>query len=415
MTRLPSFPQKPDDDAFSHLVEWAKDRSRTADDVALLAEHLAASGEQLRWLEEDIADVASTGGPGSLSTLIAPLALRGQGCAVVKLAVPGRPAGAIDVLGTLPGYRVRSTSEDVRATVARCGFAHFLADARFAPLDAAFFQYRKRVGAIAVPVLAAASLLAKKLAVGVHFVGLDVRVGEHGNFGTTIAEARANASLFCAAARALGVHATAFISTGNSLAQPFIGRGESLIALANAVGAYALKDPSPWLNSHVAQCQRMAAHTVANKRSSGLDALIGEDTLRTHLGAHLEAQGSSIEALRARAHDIAGAPQSILEAPLHGILSLDLHIVREALVELQADKNDGVFQDVAGLQILRQPGALVAVGEPVARVRCESVEGMAKLLQRLKRGIHIRAQEVCTAAEVAQNCQPGSSMEVVYA
>ena len=52
-----------------------------------------------------IADVASTGGPGSLSTLLPPFVLSTLGCNVVKLGVPGRSAGAIDSLATLPGRK----------------------------------------------------------------------------------------------------------------------------------------------------------------------------------------------------------------------------------------------------------------------------------------------------------------------
>lgn len=418
---LPDVPELSDEGSFSRLVSWARERPRTADEVAALAHRLAASGEQLSWLHESVADVASTGGPGSLSTLIAPLALRGHECTVVKLAVPGRPAGAIDVLGTLPGYRVRATSEQVRETVRRCGFAHFLADARFAPLDASLFQYRQRVGAVAIPALAAASLLAKKIAVGVRFVGLDVRVGEHGNFGATVAEARQNAGLFCEAARALGIHAAAFLSTGIPLAQPWIGRGESVLALACAVGAYTPDRHDSWFSAHVDQCLRMASVTanVTNDTPGTGEAfspcLVNQDTLRRHLEVHLEAQGSSIEALAARACEIDEAPTYTFEAPADGLLFVDLAIVRAVIMELQPNRSDGIFADAIGLYFLQKPGKSVTIGEPIVNLRCKDTTMVTSVIERLKKGIEIRTPRLPPPDNREEGSELTTSMEIVYA
>mgnify|MGYP001167293732 CR=1 FL=1 len=234
-----SFFKFSDETDFKSLVDWARQGSNSPDEIAQLATHLADSGERLKWPEAmKTADLASTGGPGSLSTLLSPLVLMSQGYKVVKLAVPGRPAGAIDTLGTIPGYRVMLSTEDICSIIAKTGFAHFLTDDRFAPIDGKLYAYRRRVGAVAIPMLAAASLLAKKLAVGVRLVGLDARIGPHGNFGVTKEEARRNAINFCTAAKQLDIDAVVFIKNDSGPAQPWIGRGESLVALAYAVGAY---------------------------------------------------------------------------------------------------------------------------------------------------------------------------------
>lgn len=73
--------------------------------LARLTQLLADSGERLIATSSDVVDIASSGGPGSLSTLLAPLYARALGARVAKIAVPGRPAGGVDVVGTLPGYR----------------------------------------------------------------------------------------------------------------------------------------------------------------------------------------------------------------------------------------------------------------------------------------------------------------------
>jgi pyrimidine-nucleoside phosphorylase len=113
----------------------------------------------------------------------------------------------------------------------QCGYAHFLAGAEFAPLDAALFRFRQKVGAQNIPALAIASILSKKIACGVKFAGLDVRTATHGNFGSDFSEAGDAARAFCAAATAAGLTPVAFLTDARAPYQPFFGRGESLMAL----------------------------------------------------------------------------------------------------------------------------------------------------------------------------------------
>ncbi len=361
---------------FSRLVAWGQRGTCSAADVARLAEHFAASGERLSWSTSwKTADIASTGGPGSLSTLLTPLILVSRGYKVVKLAVPGRPAGAIDVLATVPGYRVKSTSDDVRRVVEQCGFAHFLADERFTPLDAALYAYRRRMGAVAVPVLAAASLLAKKIAVGVRTVGLDIRVGPHGNFGATRNEARANAKLFCSAARVLGVDATAFISSALGPAQPWIGRGEALSALALALRIVQVEGCTSWLRRHISECCHMAAVLAGdepNDVQSDIPNEISADAVQRTLEEHLVAQGATMDAFRARVTETLAAPRTTVDSAAGGLLSIDLRIIRDVLVDLQSDGTTTQFRDPAGIELLVPPGRTVGAGEPLARIRCDS-------------------------------------------
>lgn len=168
----------------AELVLAARDGAPTEDDLAHLATHLARSGESLQAPDSThAADIPSTGGPSSLSTLLCPLYLRSMGYVVPKIGVPGRPAGGVDVLAQIPGYRADLTSLEAEKLLRETGYVHLLAADSFAPLDAHLFFLRKRLGAVNVPSLAVASLLSKKLVAGVSVVGLDVRVAPHGNFG----------------------------------------------------------------------------------------------------------------------------------------------------------------------------------------------------------------------------------------
>src|SRR5438309_6583735 len=74
-------------------------------DIAYLATRLAKSGELLSKFDNQlVADVASTGGPSSLSTVLCPLYLARGGAIVPTLGVPGRPAGGTDILACVHGF-----------------------------------------------------------------------------------------------------------------------------------------------------------------------------------------------------------------------------------------------------------------------------------------------------------------------
>lgn len=416
MTSSLPLPARVDEDEFRLLVEAARCGPWAADEVARLAAHLAASGERARWSDSwKTADVASTGGPASLSTLLAPLWLRAEGCRVVKLAVPGRPAGAIDSLGTISGYRVKLSTDEVRSVVAVCGFAYFLADDRFAPLDAALYQYRRRNGAVAIPTLAAASLLAKKVAVGVRMVGLDVRVGPHGNFGVSRAEARANAVVFCAAARLLGIDAVAFLGVEDRPAQPLIGRGESLVALAHTLGIRCVDDRDSWLESHAADCRRMAT-TIAHA-TAGADSQDGAPSsalgpVRDAFEAHLEAQGATMAGFLDRVEGVSAAARVTVHAEGTGTLQLDLARIRDALVAAQSDAAPGVYGDPAGLRLLVRPGHAVMAGEPIAAVRCSPAIDADGLVARVRSAFRTLP---ATQGDALSSPEGVQAMEVVNA
>jgi hypothetical protein len=79
------------------LRSVSEDAPSDASLAAELATALASSGEVYDPHCLLTADVASTGGPSSLSTLLCPLFLRVGGLVVPKLGVPGRPAGGTNM------------------------------------------------------------------------------------------------------------------------------------------------------------------------------------------------------------------------------------------------------------------------------------------------------------------------------
>jgi len=337
-----------------------------ADIVARLAEVLAASGTRMRPQGGITADVASTGGPSSLSTLLCPLYLRAWGAVVPKLGVPGRPAGGIDCLAQIPGYSAGLDRQRLVAVLGRCGYAHFLADGEMAPLDGRMFRLRQQIGAQGVPALVASSLLSKKLAVGVQNAGLDIRVAPWGNFGKTWEDARANAGLYCDAARRLGISPHPILTDARLPYQPFLGRAESLVALDKVFRETAEGD----LAIHANLCRSLAA--VAMSGHAPLTPTSGQ-TLRDIFNANLEAQGADPDAFVRVVNATASGHRFALRARQGGFYRVSLAAVRDLFVGIQRSRvgSGTPFPDPVGAQLLRRAGEWVDAGDQVASVRAD--------------------------------------------
>lgn len=354
------------EEAMARVVEAARENAFGANEIHHLALCMANSGTRIAAFDQrKTADLASTGAPGSLSTLLCPLYLAGCGFSVPKLGVPGRPAGGIDVLAQLTGYRVNLDTADVRKVLQDCGYAHFLADARFAPLDADLFRFRQKTGAQDIPVLAAASLLAKKIACGITYAGLDVRVAPHGNFGGRFDEARTGAELFCAAAKIAGIAAVAVLTDARTLNQPFIGRGESLLALRLLFEGR----PETWLSEHDDRCRLLASQVAA---SAGLGrATKTSPELADVFAANVKAQGSSMETFFETTESIAIATRRELSAPADGFLLIDIPELRAIFTAVNSGQRHGTFPDALGLILRAQTGRFVRRGDALASVRAD--------------------------------------------
>jgi thymidine phosphorylase len=353
----------------SDLIAAASHAVLSIDDVYHLANGMAHSGILLPKSSTHVtADIASTGGPGSLSTLLAPLYLRAAGCVVPKLGVPGRPAGGVDVLAQLPGYKLELSEREIQQVLERCGYAHFLVNENFAPLDAIFFRYRQKNNGQNIPALTAASLLAKKIAGGLNFVGLDVRVASHGNFGNHFDEARNSASLFCAAAAKGGIKAVAELTDGRQPYQPYLGRSEAILAL-EAVLQGSCGD---WLAAHRGRCQEMAEHVVG--LAGECAGLYDQCSLQSAFFSNIEAQGSSVDGFHEMARSVANAPRRELTASRDGYASTDLERTRSIFERVNVGKiQETRFPDELGIILRYMPTARLRRGDALASIRVSDV------------------------------------------
>lgn len=366
---LSNFEENKDITSAKDVINYFKLR-RSNEEIFLLTKVLAYSGATLP-KDEYVVDIPSTGGPSSLSTILCPIYLAASGLKVRKLGVSGRPAGGIDVLSQIPGYKTTFAVEDIRNIISKkVSYFHFESGETFAPLDAMLFKFRKELNEIDVPQLAIASLLAKKVSVGVTAVNLDVRASEFGNFGKSFEECHENAIRFCEVASLCGITAICTVSDASVPYQPFIGRREALIAIYNILYGQADK----WLQNHNLFCQKLSYElVVTNNQKYNLDnKLIGTlPAVRIAFETNLQLQGASLIGFKDAV--INNGKEIIIESAYSGIICYNLDIIRNSIISAQncvLDKENGSkYCDPVGVELLVEPGVYVEKGTPIFRLR----------------------------------------------
>lgn len=345
------------------LIEHVNSKGLEDSEIIELAVGLANSGQTIKNDNGfEYCDIPSTGGPSSLSTLICPLFLTAIGGKVVKLGVPGRPAGGVDVLAQISGYRVDISFAEITAWRRKHNYIHLLANDIFAPLDAQLFKARKENNALDIPDFVIASLLAKKIAVGVKTVGLDIRVSHFGNFGKTFEEARANAIRFNRIANALDLRSKCFITDGSIPQQPYIGRGESILAIHKIFN----DNCHEYLKKHLGVCAEMAFSLLEAEETE-----ISVSELKEVFFENVKTQGGDLNHFNELANSIEEEIKHSIESVGNGILSVDLLKIRNAITKIQNYYSQSQFSDPCGVILTAMPGNYVERGDVLSKFRCK--------------------------------------------
>lgn len=325
-----------------------------------LIKTLAFSGKNMKFNHE-IYDFASTGGPSSLSTILVPLYLNAYGCNVVNLAVPGRPAGAVDVLSQIPEYDINECG-DIEKLVSPF-YIHLAANSEFVPMDKALFEYRKQINKVNVPNLAIASLLAKKVAIGADYIGLDVRVSKHGNFGKSWSQCVSNSEKYNRIASALGIHSTCFLSDANTPYQRYIGRGEALEAIYEIL--HGTKDKQ--LQLHNEYCRGIAFCMAKNLGNTPTSFNVDFEEC---FSKNLMYQGSNYKNFLLAVEKVKNQPHSTVYSKSRGYVQFHLEKIRDLIVKKQKSISDTtLYPDMYGITLLCDTGDYVEPNTPILSVR----------------------------------------------
>lgn len=348
-------------DSMLKLVNYAKRDDLVDDGIIKLAYGLAESGIMIKDIEVPTYDIPSTGGPGSLSTLLCPVLLRLLGNHVLKLGVSGRPAGGVDVLAQIKGYTINPDSSSLKAWLDKNMYVHFLASQSFAPLDALLFDFRKANGFLDIPSLVIASILSKKIALNLKYVGLDVRVSAFGNFGANFIEARANSERFNRVADRLGIKSICFLTNGEIAQQPYVGRGESILALQQF-----FLGSNIYLEDHYKSLLQMAVELSQNKNIT-----FGKKQVEQAFFENVNIQGGSKSSFNEIAERTEESHIFSIRAKRSGFLTIDLKLLRDTIVQIQNQITTVRFPDPCGVILTKMSYEYLTEGEIICTYRCD--------------------------------------------
>ena len=349
--------------SMENLCSLVRDMIFDENRIVELTKILAKSGDRLSFAKYNTADIPSTGGPSSLSTIISPLILK-EYFAVPKLGIAGRPAGGVDVLAQIKGYNLKLSKKEIYKIIDKTQYCHFISNDQFTPLDNTLFKYRSENGFKNIPGLVIASLLSKKVAVDINNVCLDIRYSHFGNFGNSLEEAKKLSDNFRQVSRLLGINSSFYFSDNTKLFQPYIGRGESLLAIHK----YLSGSNNNWLNHHIEfECSEMI-NTLTNDK---IEPSEFKRIIAKNFTENIEGQGGSIGSFESIVKKIENSHTYEFSAEKSGILTIDIMKMRDTIVKMQQKyvHSGDEFPDPCGLIFFKDQNENISKKETILTFR----------------------------------------------
>src|SRR5437879_8414191 len=156
-------------------------RGLTAEETSALTLAMRDSGDKLEFPRDPrpLVDKHSTGGVGDKVSLpLAPLlACLGFRVPMISGRGLGITGGTLDKLGSIPGFNIDLTAEEIRSIVQKVGCVICGQTGRMVPADKTLYALRDATGTVGSIPLITASILSKKLAENISALLLDVKFG----------------------------------------------------------------------------------------------------------------------------------------------------------------------------------------------------------------------------------------------
>ncbi len=350
-------------------------------------------------------DKHSTGGVGDTTTLVLAPLVAAAGLPVAKLSGRGlgHTGGTLDKLEAIPGFKTGLTSDDLTRAVLKTGVAVAAQGPELVPADKKLYALRDVTATVDSIPLIAASIMAKKLAVGTDALLLDVKVGR-GAFMKELPEAFKLARTMCAIGRGAGRDTAAVISRMDQPLGKAIGNvlevKEAIITLQGA-GPADLEE----------LCLTLGGWMLYLGNKAGAPEQ-GRETLKGLLDG-----GSALEKFREMVENQGGDKRIVDNLPLlpetdlviavksrqEGYISgIDALKIGEAAVTLGAGRNkkDDPIDFAAGIVLEKKCGDKIREGDVLAfmHVREKSSEELRAAVDEMIVSAYEYGPEPITAA-----------------
>ncbi|MFN8076642.1 MAG: thymidine phosphorylase [Kineosporiaceae bacterium] len=355
-------------------------RGMSRREVATWTAAMIASGERLDFsgLDRPTVDKHSTGGVGDKITLALTPLVAACGAAVPQLSGRGlgHTGGTLDKLESIPGWRARLSTAEMRRQLAEVGAVICAAGDGLAPADRALYALRDVTATVESVPLIASSIMSKKIAEGTSALVLDVKVGS-GAFLPDVDPARTLAATMVDLGRDAGVRTSALLTEMDSL----LGRtAGNALEVAEAVEVLAGGGPPDVQALTLALAEEMLA--AVGLPGADPRAALASGRAMDAWRAMIAAQGGDPGAPLPRArhtHDVL--------APADGVLlRLDARAVGVAAWRLgagRARKEDAV-QAAAGVVAHAAPGDVVRAGHPLLTLHTDDDALIPAAVQALR-------------------------------
>jgi thymidine phosphorylase len=361
----------------NEIIKTAKERELSVEEIKILSNGLAKSGEIWNWTDEisPTIDICSTGGAGSLTTLLSPFLIASQGIFAPQVSVQGSIAGAIDTLGIIPDYKLELKQNEMETALKNARIGNTLNTDELAPADISLFKQRIKKNAKNLPDLVIASLLSKKICSGVKNVIVDVRVGPLGNFGNCFEDTEKNCKKFVSVGKSMEINCICILTNHNTSPMPLYGRLESLAAMWSLANDEVL---DVWTNEHIETCIEVAAYGVAATKEVSIPKAIQlirnsikDGGFLNTLRLNLEYQESSIRNLKDTVEKIRQEERTSIESPLKGyITSINFVKIRNIFSDIYSkDTSIDKFNSPIGIILKAREGTAVNKGDTIMEIR----------------------------------------------
>lgn len=237
-------------------------------------------------------DKHSTGGVGDkVSLTLAPMV---AACGPVIPMISGRglghTGGTLDKLESVPGYRVDLSEEEIEKGVHESGYVITGQTGSLVPADKIFYALRDVTATVPSIELIAASIMSKKMSVGLNGLVLDVKVGS-GAFMKTQDRAQRLADTMIGIGRAMGCDVRACITSMDEPLGRAVGNANEFIEAVEMLKGNAPDDYAKLVTALGTEMLSMAKKISNDDARDELDKAIRSGKALEQLRKNIAAQG----------------------------------------------------------------------------------------------------------------------------